>query len=151
MRKEHIVSAVLQIINEEAQKRNLTIEDKGTGHAFDGTVWDYLKDDSNIPEVQAVDEDYILGKAKGYLIKLRSFWGSPEVDIRDNGDLLVLTFSDTMYIDGEYVHTGTFNVHQVRVESYDYAGRMLEMHSLITRIQKNVEALEWKERDNDRQ
>lgn len=94
MKKEHIVRAAIEIIEEQAKKYDLVITDNGTGHAFDNTFWEGLKDTSNIPNVIASNDIM--------KIELRSFWDSPHLSIRIEEEnqmekLLVLTYSDGAY------------------------------------------------------
>ena len=97
MTKEKIINAILAFINEKAKELDLTVVDEGTGHAFDNSFWKGIAvDDSNIPSVTASNDSYS--------IKLRSFWGSPELDIRKTiekeeevkHELYVITFSDSV-------------------------------------------------------
>lgn len=109
MKKEEIIKGCIALIKHKAEKLNLTITDKGTGHDFDGTVWkDILPDTSNIPNIIAYNDDYS--------IELRSFWGDPEIDIRKGAEhhiLQIFNYSD--YFNGE--HTGEFYINQIRVDS----------------------------------
>ena len=114
MTKEVIVDNMFQYIRLVAEYYgDMEIVNKGTGNAFEHTFWkDILTDDSNIPNVVAEREDYS--------IELRSFWGMPELDIRqktDKGEVLIcITYSDSVKEDGEYVHTNVFNLNQVRID-----------------------------------
>ena len=95
MRKSKIINGIIEIIKEKSEELGLTVEDLGTGHAFDKTFWKGIaKDNSNIPNVIASKD--------GYKIELRSFWGCPELSIRRNinkkgrsdQELLILQYSD---------------------------------------------------------
>lgn len=120
MTKEHIIKAMTEIIKEQAEEMGLTVENKGTGHEFDNSFWEgILKDHSGIPEIKAYKD--------GYSITLRSFWGCPELDIRDGHELLVLTY-------GDYGHKGKYKVVQVRVDGDHYKENINKIYNMIERI-----------------
>lgn len=95
MRKQDICRAMATIIKEKAEELGLVVLYNGTDHAFDNSFWEnILTDDSDIPE--------IIASNNSYKIEMRSFWSSPELDIRKSyeggrEDLLVLTYSDSDY------------------------------------------------------
>jgi len=132
MKKKDIVSRAIGFIRKTADKKKLTIVNNGTGHAFDNTVWNgLLKDESEIPN--------IIAKKDGYSIELRSFWGSPEIDIRrrrpHGEELLVLNFSDSIKEGDEYVHTGEYRVSEVRVDgAYNYKRAINDVYKMIDEI-----------------
>ena len=118
MTKEQIIKASISYIEKYAEEHNLEVIDNGTGHGFDNTVWkDVLTDDSNIPSISAKNEMYS--------ISLSSFWGSPEICIREETEfgqvLMVLNYSDHVKDndnnnDKKYKSTGDYEVNQVRVD-----------------------------------
>lgn len=99
MKKEHIVQALAEYIEDMSSIHNLTVINKGTGTAFDYSFWKGLfKDESDIPDIIAKNDDMF--------IELRSFWSSPELDIRKRTEretqtLQVLNFSDGAYKEKE--------------------------------------------------
>lgn len=130
MTKQKIINAAISLIRMEAVKRKLEVIDRGTGHAFENTIWNF-KDDSGIPNV--------IGKGEGYSIELRSFWGSPEIDIRretqEGEELLIFNFSDSVKKDGSYIHTGDFKPHEIRVDArWDYKQCISEVYAMIDYI-----------------
>lgn len=136
MKKEEVVRGAVKLIEKFANDLGLEVEDKGEGHAFDGSFWDgILTDDSRIPNVRASKD--------GFSIELRSFWGNPEVDVRravvGGDELLVLNFSDSFKnANGEYVHTGEFFPHEVRVDAmWDYKACVKEVYDMIAFIENN--------------
>ena len=136
MKKEQVIKGAVKLIEEIAKKKGLTVVDKGTGHAFDGGLWEgLLTDDSNIPNVKAKNGEYS--------IELRSFWGDPEIDIHRASpygeELLVLTYSDSVKTeaDEKYRHTGDYMVRQVRVESRsDYKKCVQEVYDMIEKVEE---------------
>lgn len=75
MKKEHIVQALAEYIEDMSSIHNLAVTNRGTGTAFDYSFWKgLLKDNSGIPDIIAKNDDMF--------IELRSFWDSPELDIR---------------------------------------------------------------------
>lgn len=136
MKKTEIIRGAVKLIEKIAEEKGLEVLDLGTGHAFDGSFWDgVLEDDSGIPEVKAT--------AEGYSICLRSFWGSPEVDVRrtveDGEELLVLNYSDSVKnAEGKYEHTGNFRPHEVRVDArWDYRKCVEDVYEMISFINEN--------------
>ena len=135
MKKEQVIKGAVKLIEQIANDKGLTVVNKGTGHAFDGGVWEgLLKDDSNIPNV--------IAKGEGYSIELRSFWGNPEIDVHRAGDygeeLLIFNYSDSEKLksDTEYRHTGNLMVQQVRVEAKcDYRSCVNEVYAMIERLE----------------
>lgn len=135
MKKEQVIKGAVKLIKKIAEDKGLTVDDKGTGHAYDGGFWEgLLTDDSNIPNVVA--------KGEGYSIELRSFWGNPEIDVHRTGyygeELLIFNYSDyeKLKSDTEYKHTGCFMVQQVRVEAkWDYRACIEEVYSMIERLE----------------
>ena len=131
MTKQQVIKGALLLIEKIAKDKGLTVENKGTGHAFDKTFWaGLIEDDSKIPEVTA--------RGEGYSITLRSFWGDPEIDVRRAGkygeELLIFNYSDSEKMEGEteYKHTGCFLVQQVRVEAKcDYKACIKEVYDMI--------------------
>lgn len=99
MKKEHIVQALAEYIEDMSSIHNLAVTNRGTGTAFDYSFWKgLLKDNSGIPDIIAKNDDMF--------IELRSFWDSPELDIRKRTErgmqtLQVLNFSDGAYKDKE--------------------------------------------------
>lgn len=110
MKKEHIVKALAEYIKSRSEQESLAVTDNGTGKAFDGSFWEgVFKDDSNIPN--------IIAKNDTEKIELRSFWGSPELDIStklpDGRSVLqVLNFSDGAYRPKEM--SDSFSVDDIR-------------------------------------
>lgn len=136
MKKEEVIRGAVKLIEKVAGEKGLEVVDFGTGHAFDGSFWKgVLDDDSGIPEVKAV--------GMGFLIKLRSFWGRPEVDVRrtaeDGEELLVLIYSDSVKnAEGKYEHTGNFRPHEVRVDArWDYEKCVEDVYGMIAFIEAN--------------
>lgn len=135
MNKKEVIGGALKLIEKIAEEKGLEILDIGTGHAFDGSFWaGVLEDDSGIPEVKA--------KGDGYSIGLRSFWGTPEVDVRrtvdDGEELLVLRFADGVKnANGHYEHTGNFRPYEVRVDAmWDYKKCVEDVYEMIEFIEK---------------
>lgn len=132
MRKEFIVKAMIEIIEEVTKEKNLKIKDKGPGHAFDNTFWkDFVKDTSNIPNIIATNDDF--------KIEIRSFWGCPELSVRrdrtKNEELLVLAYSD--YDKGK--HTGDFQVNEIRCYSRNnYKECMKTIYEWIEKIENEI-------------
>ena len=125
--KEQIIKGAIALINHVAKEKGLTVEDRGTGHAFDNSFWNFT-DKSQIPTVIASDNVFS--------IKLRPFWSSPEIDVRrdvdDGEELLIFNFSDSVEKDGEYRHTGDWHVHEVRVDArWDYKACIEEVYEMI--------------------
>lgn len=141
MKKSKVVSAMLHIIHEKALEYDLEIVDNGYGHAFDHSFWNF-KDDSKIPSVIAHTKDYSFEDKKGYSIELRSFWGSPELDIRryedGKSDLLVLNYSDIEYDEnGKFYHSEDFYVNEVRCDSHNrYKECIADIYELIEEIEE---------------
>jgi len=121
-----------------AGEKGLEVEDKGTGHGFEGSFWEELLTDiSGIPEVTA--------RGEGYSIGLRSFWGNPEVDIhrmKNSGEeLLIFRWSDREKNEaGEYEHTGNFRVGEIRTDCrWDYKSNIEEIYKLIAEVENEAE------------
>lgn len=134
MTKEQVIRGCLNMILRIAREKGLEVEDNGTGHGFDGGFWEGIfVDDSNIPEVTA--------RGEGYSIGLRSFWGSPEVDIRrqkESGEeLLIFRWTDYEKNEaGEYEHTGNFHVGEIRTDCrWDYKANIEEIYKLIEEVE----------------
>ena len=131
MTKKQVIKGAILLIEKIAKDKGLIVVNNGTGHAFDHTLWkEIMKDDSGVPNVKA--------KGEGYSIELRSFWGSPEIDVRRIGkfgeELLIFNYSDSEKMEGdtEYKHTGCFLVQQVRVEAkWDYKACIKEVYDMI--------------------
>ena len=120
MTKKQVINGAIKLIEKKCNEYGMEAENRGTGKAFEGGFWEHiLTDDSNIPNVVAkgkYEEDM------KYEIELRSFWGSPEVDVRretDRGEeLLIFNFSDSVKdANGNYIHTGEFLPCEVRVDA----------------------------------
>lgn len=127
MTKEQIIKGAIALINHIAEERGLIVEDRGTGHAFDNSFWNFT-DNSQIPTIVAGDN--------AFSIELRPFWSSPEIDVRRNADdgeeLLIFNFSDSVKIDGKYQHTEDWHVHEVRVDArWDYKACIEEVYEMI--------------------
>lgn len=135
MTKEQVIRGCVALIRKIAEERGLTVEDKGTGHAFDGGFWDRIfTDDSMIPTEVAAGE--------GYSIELRPFWSSPEIDIRrgtvTGEEMLIFNYNDTVKnaVTGQYDHTGDFQVQQVRVEArWNYISCINEIYAMIEYVE----------------
>lgn len=135
MTKEQVIRGAIKLIEKKCNEYGMEAENRGTGKAFEGGFWEHiLTDDSNIPNVVAkgkYDEDM------KYEIELRSFWGSPEVDVRretDRGEeLLIFNFSDSVKdANGNYIHTGDFRVLEVRVDARkNYRDCIEEVYEMI--------------------
>lgn len=126
MTKAEVIKGMTELIKWMSETNNLTIEDKGIGHGFDGSFWDgYLKDTSKIPTIDASNKD---GTLK---IGMRPFWSSPEICVRQQTnkgeELLIFSFSDMEKINGEYVHTENFEVHEVRVDSHSDYKKLIDI------------------------
>lgn len=136
MKKETVLHGMINLIRKKARELKLTVEDRGTGHAFDNSFWKGLiEDDSGIPNIKA--------KSDQYSIELRSFWGSPEIDIRQKTDLgeelLIFHYSDYEIRNGEYQHTGDYHVGEVRVDSHsDYRSLINEVYKMIDYVEGEV-------------
>lgn len=135
MKKEQVIKRMAKLIEEKAEQLGLTVTNNGTGHAFDHSFWNGLiEDDSNIPNIVA--------KKEGYSIKMRSFWGDPELDLRretaDGEELLIFRYSDSVKNadTGHYDHTGDFRVHEVRVDArWGYVDCITEVYKMIETIE----------------
>ena len=129
MTKEQIIKGAIALIKRIAEEKGLSVEDKGTGHAFEGGFWEKrFRDESQIPTIVASDN--------AFSIELRPFWSSPEIDVRRNADdgeeLLIFNFSDSVKIDGKYQHTEDWHVHEVRVDArWDYKACIEEVYEMI--------------------
>lgn len=140
MTKEQVIKGAYALIKREADKRNLEIMDRGTGHGFEDTFWeDKIHDNSEIPNIIAGQ------KEDGYSIELRSFWGSPEIDIRidyPNGQqLLIFNFSDSIKRGEHYKDTGDFQICQIRVDGCNnvpctYKSAIEEVYEMIAYIEE---------------
>lgn len=134
MKKNDVIAGSIRLIKRVADKKKLTITNRGTGHAFDGSAWENLiADTSNIPN--------IIAKKDGYSIELRSFWGNPEIDIRRRRpygeELLVLNFSDSVIDGNKIIHTGEFRVNEVRVDgTHNYKRAINDVYKIIDEICK---------------
>jgi len=131
MTKSEVIKGMVALIDMVAKRENLTIDNKGVGHGFDNSFWDF-KDTSEIPTIDAVNADGT------YKIGMRPFWSSPEICVRrktNRGEeLLIFHFSDfeRTSIDGEYVHTGEYRIGEVRVDSKsDYKNLISETYDMI--------------------
>ena len=129
MTKEQIIKGAIALIKRVAEEKGLSVEDKGTGHAFEGGFWEKIfRDKSQIPTIVAGDN--------AFSIELRPFWSSPEIDVRRNADdgeeLLIFNFSDSVKIDEKYQHTEDWHVHEVRVDArWDYKACIEEVYEMI--------------------
>lgn len=133
--KEEIIKGAIAVIERIAKEKNLEINNRGTGHAYEGTVWKgILEDESGIPNV--------IAKSDEFRIELRSLWDSPEIVVRrkvyKGEELLVLTFNDQIADgSGNYVHTGKFRVGEVRVDSCtNYRKCVNEVYRLIKEVKQ---------------
>ena len=135
MEKQQVIKGAILLIKRIAEEKGLEVEDSGTGHGFEGSFWEgILKDESGIPSVNAANDSYSIG--------LRSFWGSPEIDIHrvteEGEELLVLNYSDMVKKKGtnDFTHTGDFRVREVRVEAFwDYKKCINEVYDMIEEIE----------------
>ena len=129
MTKGQIIKGAIALIKRIAEEKGLSVENKGTGHAFEGGFWGKIfTDESQIPTVVAGDN--------AFSIEVRPFWSSPEIDVRRNAEdgeeLLIFNFSDSVKIDGEYRHTEDWHVHEVRVDArWDYKACIEEVYEMI--------------------
>ena len=129
MTKEQIIKGAIALIKRLAEEKGLNVEDRGTGHGFEGGFWEkILQDTSQIPTVVANNDTFS--------IELRPFWSSPEIDVRrqvlDGEELLIFNFSDYEKKDGEYQHTDNWRVHEVRVDArWDYKACIEEVYDMI--------------------
>ena len=129
MTKEQIIKGAIALIKRIAEEKGLSVENKGAGHAFEGSFWEKIFiDKSQIPTVIARND--------AFSIELRPFWSSPEIDVRrqvlDGEELLIFNFSDSVGIDGEYRHTVDWHVHEVRVDArWDYKACIEEVYEMI--------------------
>lgn len=129
MKFENVIAGCIALVQREALKRGIEVEDLGTGHQFDNSFWKGLKDDSGIPTVKA--------KTDGYSIELRPFWSSPEIDIRrvvdGQEELLIFNFSDYEKQGEEYVHTKEFGVYEIRTDCHSnrYKKNINEIYKMI--------------------
>lgn len=136
MTKEQVIKGAIKLIEKKCNEYGMEAENRGTGKAFEGGFWEHiLTDDSNIPNVVANGK---YEKGMKYEIELRSFWGSPEVDVRretDRGEeLLIFNFSDSVKdANGNYIHTGDFRVCEVRVDARgnNYKDCIEEVYEMI--------------------
>ena len=116
MTKEYIIKNSIELIKMFSKELNLNVNNKGVGHAFDNSFWEGIfTDRSDIPEITATNEN---GTFK---IELRSFWGHPEISIRDKigygEDLYVIQFCDSSYDEnGNYIRTGDFKLYEIRID-----------------------------------
>ena len=137
MTKEQVIRGCVALIRKVAEERGLEVKDLGEGHGFDGGFWQgILKDESHIPNV--------IAKGEGYSIELRSFWGSPEIDVRRmtkrGEELLIFNFSDSVknFGTGQYDHTEEWHVHEVRVDAiWDYRKCIREVYRMIDFVLKH--------------
>ena len=145
MKKKDVINAMIKVIEEISNEKNIQIINKGYGHAFDGSFWeDIFEDDSEIPEVVAGD--------KAFSISLRSLWGSPELCIRrlvEKGEeLLVIRYSDSEKVNDEYINSGNFKVREVRVDCYNnYKSCIDEAYKIIEKIEKIINEVGCKKID----
>lgn len=138
MTKEQVIKGAYALIKREADKRNLEIINRGTGHGFEDTIWeDKISDESKIPNIVGIKE--------GYKIELRSFWESPEIDVRidypEGQLLLILNFSDTIKDGRHYKDTGDFQICQIRVDGCNhvpcsYKDAIEEVYEMIDYIKE---------------
>ena len=137
MTKEQVIKGAVKLIEQEAHKYDLEVSNLGVGHGFGNSFWEnVLSDTSEIPTITAYRE--------GYSIKIRPFWSSPEIDIRRQTpvgeELLIFNYSDMVKgpDDKEYVHTGDYVVHEVRVDGArgNYMSLINEVYEYIHRLEK---------------
>lgn len=143
MTKEQIIRGATALIRKIAKEKNLSVENKGTGHGFDDSFWNF-PDTSEIPTIIAWNDVY--------KIELRPFWSSPEIDVwrqaPSGEELLIFNFSDFKKINGKYQHTGNWRVHEVRVDArWDYKACINEVYEMIDFVLR--EASGEGERPND--
>lgn len=137
MTKEQVIKGAVKLIEQETQKHGLEVSNLGMGHGFDNSFWkDALTDTSGIPTITAYNN--------GYSIKLRPFWSSPEIDIRRQTpvgeELLIFNYSDMVKgpKDDDYVHTGDYVVHEVRVDGArgNYVSLINDVYDYIHRLEQ---------------
>ena len=132
MTKEAVIKGMVKVLMEYAEKYNLEVSGPVYGHAFDNTIWNFT-DDSEIPNIHA--------RGENVHVEIRSFWGSPEIDVRmdektNNSRLLVLNYSDGLWNDGEWEHNGNFTVMEVRADGRAYKKNMAEIYHMIEAIEQ---------------
>ena len=139
MTKQTIVKAMTELIEMYAKDRHCVPINKGTGHAFEKTFWDGIfTDNSEIPEIVAENEEI------KFSIRVRSFWGCPELDIHilsdDNesgfADTYVIRYSDSaLDKNGNYMRTENFRLAEVSVNTdknhIEKMDRLFEMVDFI--------------------
>ena len=137
MTKDQVIKGAVALIQHFTELKGLDVWNKGTGHAFDNTVWKGIaEDNSNIPNVSA--------KGADFEIELRSFWGSPEIDVHRatpfGEQLLIFRLGDGVKTaaDEKYRHTGNYFVSEVRVDTPcfgDYRRCIEEVYSMINFVE----------------
>lgn len=138
MTKSEVIKGMIALIEMVAERENLTIDNKGVGHAFDNSFWNF-EDTSEIPTIDAINEDGT------YKIGMRPFWSFPEICVRRQSDMgeemLIFSFSDYVKTptDDSYEHTYDYEVHEVvhevRVDSHtDYKELINETYDMINYV-----------------
>lgn len=139
MDKKTLLTKIIKYIALMSIRLNLDITNNGTGKAFENSFWkDIITDDSNIPNIVAENKDY--------KIELRSFWGSPELDIHryyykdgvQHYDLQIITYSDSVAKGDTYIHSNEYYVDQVRVNCHcknQYKEYIDEIYDIIKWIE----------------
>ena len=125
MNKSQIVNKMISVIEDYAEKYKLEVSDPVYGEAFKNSIWEGLiKDDSDIPHIIASNEDMS--------IELRSFWGSPELDIRVDNNyesrLMCVNYHENK-------KTHEYEVDLFRVNGDDYKRSIDELEGIIKFIE----------------
>ena len=141
MTKKHIIKNSIKLIEMFAKELNLNISNKGDGHAFENTFWNGLFiDDSQIPEIKAYDDK------ETFLIELRSFWGNPEISIRNKigyeEDLYVIHYSNGSHNEnGDYIRTDDFKLYEIRIDTRENHKEKIDRRKRRRAAKKKVRAL----------
>jgi hypothetical protein len=134
MNKDALIIRITKMVYGTAFDKGLDVENKGLGHQYDNTVWKGFKDNSGIPTIVAKKDDYS--------IKFDPIWDSMQICIRRKGnngkdEMLIVQFSDTEIKGDNIIHTGDFQVSEVRVAAHNYRKCIDEVYEMIDMLMKD--------------